>query len=248
MSFLVHFAACCFVTKYTNPAERISGLQWGAIQKSSSPFNKACQLAATFPTCCPPALRRNSVADVAPLSWLWSASVAPPSPQQHSRATLDLCICASGKFRSAAVSTPTLPLVSEPPRAKKGESGGRHAPLDYIFWRSSSVAGRPMGTAGPSRGTDVRDNLPLCTCTRPGGTAAAVAEKFMTPEGFHPTSKAARMRVCALLRPRACAYVCATPAPCVCVHYSGPARGLQATGSHAAALAGTSGEHQVGFI
>lgn len=55
--------------------------------------------------------RQNLAADVAVLSWLWSASPAPLSHRQHSQTTLDLFICAWGKFGNAAVSTPALPLV-----------------------------------------------------------------------------------------------------------------------------------------
>lgn len=48
------------------------------------------------------------------LKWL-SVLISPP---QQSQTVLDLFICAWGMFGSAAVSTPTLPLVFQPPGGK----------------------------------------------------------------------------------------------------------------------------------
>lgn len=68
------------------------------------------------------------------LKWL-SALVSPP---QLSQTILDLFICAWGMFGSAAVSTPTLPLVFQPPRRQMWDQNCS-ATLNYICWQSSSL-------------------------------------------------------------------------------------------------------------
>jgi hypothetical protein len=60
-------------------------------------------------TCCPLSLPGNLAADVAAVSCLWSGSLSclPTAAESN---CIRSPICASGKFGSAAVSTPLLPL------------------------------------------------------------------------------------------------------------------------------------------
>lgn len=84
----------------------------GASTPRAPESSQAPALCATFLYLLSPVdLQQNLAADVAVLSWLWSASPTPQSHRQHSQTTLDLFICAWGEFGAAAVSTPTLPLV-----------------------------------------------------------------------------------------------------------------------------------------
>lgn len=94
-----------------------------------------------------------------PLKWL---SVLVSSPQQ-SQTILDLFICASGKFGSAAVSTPFFYLwCLNPPRRQVWDQNCS-ATLNYICWQSSSLAAGWWRPAPPLR-TDVTDNLLARTC------------------------------------------------------------------------------------
>lgn len=85
-------------------------------------------------TCCPLSLPGNLAADVAAVSCLWSGSLSCPPTAVESNC-IRSPICASGKFGSAAVSTPLLPLEFQASRQRAQDQNGPAA-LNYLGWQS----------------------------------------------------------------------------------------------------------------
>lgn len=126
----------CFENQ-TNSCCELRPVWWRPFKRVQGGMEVVCA-ETSICTCCPLSLPGNLAADVAAVSCLWSGSLSCPPTAVESNC-IRSPICASGKFGSAAVSTPLLPLEFQASRQRERDQNGPAA-LNYLGWQSAAAA------------------------------------------------------------------------------------------------------------